>query len=84
MKIRVRYINEDKNKLTNIGEYVYYRDTLLKCVEAKGDCSDCFFSIIDEDDEHFCILDYPESEYYCFDCISDHDNNRESVKFIEV
>lgn len=84
MKIRVRYINEDKNKLTNIGEYVYYRDTLLKCVDAKGDCSDCFFSIIDEDDEHFCILDYPESEYYCFDCISDHDNNRESVKFIEV
>lgn len=84
MEIRVRYINEDKNKLTNIGEYVYYRDTLLKCVEAKGDCSDCFFSIIDEDDEHFCILDYPESEYYCFDCISDHDNNRESVKFIEV
>lgn len=84
MKIRVRYINEDKNKLTNIGEYVYYRDTLLKCIEAKGDCSDCFFSIIDEDDEHFCILDYPESEYYCFDCISDHDNNRESVKFIEV
>lgn len=84
MKIRARYINENMNRYTNPGEYVYYRDTLLKCVEAKGDCSDCFFSIIDEDGDNFCILDYPESEYYCFDCISDTDNNRDSIKFIEV
>ncbi len=84
MKIRVRYINENTNKYTNPGEYVYYRDTLLKCVETKGDCVDCFFNTIDEDGYSWCLLDYPESEYYCFDCISDHDNNRESVKFIEV
>lgn len=84
MKIRVRYINENTNKYTNPGEYVYYRDTLLKCVETKGDCVGCFFNTIDEDGDSWCLLDHPESEYYCFDCISDHDNNCESVKFIEV
>lgn len=84
MKIRVRYINENTNRYTNPEEYVYYRDTLLKCVEAKGGCVGCFFNTIDNDGNSWCLLDYPESEHYCFDCISYHDNNHKSVKFIEV
>lgn len=84
MKIRVRYINKNENKHTNIGEYVYYRDVLLKCVEAEGNCSGCFFHSIDDDGFTWCLLDYPESEQMCFDCMGCRDESRESSKFIEL
>lgn len=84
MKIKTKYINKDENRYTNIGEYVYYRELLLKCVDAEGDCSNCFFQSIGDDGLTWCLIDYPESEQRCFDCMGCKDGGRESVKFIEV
>lgn len=69
MKIKSRYINENPNRRTKPGEFVYYKGTLLKVVEAKRDCSGCYFHHIHESGLKGCVLITPEANYQSFLCV---------------
>lgn len=68
MKIKSRMvINYDINKVTEIGEYVIYKDTILRCEGRNvNDCSGCYFYIEEHDT---CNILFPEANFYCFNCI---------------
>lgn len=68
MKIRSRMvINYDVDRETEIGEYVIYKDTILRCEGRNvSDCSGCYFYDKEYDT---CNIDFPEADFYCFNCI---------------
>lgn len=67
MKIKSRMvINYDINKVTEIGEYVIYKDTILRCEERNvSDCDGCYFYIEEHDT---CNIVFPEADFNCFNC----------------
>lgn len=68
MKIRSRMvINYDVDRETEIGEYVIYKDTILRCEgRSVSDCSGCYFYIEEHDT---CNIVFPEADFNCFNCL---------------
>lgn len=65
MKIRV--INRNKRRFTKVGEYVIYKDIILRCEGRNvNDCSGCYFYIEEHDT---CNIVFPEADFNCFDCL---------------
>lgn len=68
MKIISRMvINYDVDRETEIGEYVIYKDIILRCEGRNvSDCSGCYFYIEEHDT---CNIVFPEADFNCFDCL---------------
>lgn len=84
MKIKSRYINENPNRRTKPGEFIYYKETLLKVVEAERDCSGCYFHCIHENGSDGCTFSSPESNWLSFYCTYTFEGKTKHLHFEEV
>lgn len=84
MKIKSRYINENSNRITKPGEFIYHNGILLKVVEAERDCSGCYFHCIHESGSECCALTTPESNWTSFYCTYTCKGRTKHLHFEEV
>lgn len=84
MKIKSKYINENPNRRTKPGEFVYYKGILLKVVEAKRNCHGCYFHCIHESGSECCALTTPESNWTSFYCTYTCKGRTKHLHFEEV
>lgn len=84
MKIKSRYINENSNRRTKPGEFIYYRGVLLKAIEAERNCSGCYFHCIHESGSECCALIPPEANWLSFYCTYTFEGKTKHLHFEEV